>query len=102
MQIKSSHCRSTKKAYTAGHVFAIPGFWTPEASEPGYRAQGRADLNIPQTSACAETSTTPGPSLSQGVPRSVAVKMVPASSQEELKVKEIVALTLFSDLLLQS
>ena len=77
MQIKSSHCRSTEKGFTAGHVFAIPGFWTPEASEPGWLqqygrnlwefcwgkpevqlAQGRADRNILKTSACTETHTT--------------------------------------------
>lgn len=51
-------------------------------------AQDRADRNILKTSACTETCTTPGLSLSQAVPRSVAAKMLPASSQEELKVKK--------------
>ena len=46
MQIKSSHCRSTKKAFTAGHVFSIPGFWTPEASELGYSSMGETSGNF--------------------------------------------------------
>lgn len=118
MQIESSHCRSTKKAFTAGHVFSIPGFWIPEASELGYSsmgetsgnfvekpalqlAQDRADRNILKTSVCTETCMTPGLNLSQAVPRDVAAKMLPSIQPGGTESKkEIVALTLFSDLLL--